>query len=293
MNRRITLLTIAAVVSLVTGRDALAADPTTADCLASSDASLRLGNEHKLLAERAQLLVCAAATCPAEIRRECLSRVEEVNSHIPTIVFWAKDASGADLSAVRVTMDGALLTERLEGTALSTDPGEHSFTFETRGLPPVTRSFTILQAQKDRRELILFGTTAAPATTAIAPPLAASSPAASAPGEGLGTSRVLALVAGGVGVVGLGLGTAFGAMALSDKSDAQSLCPGASCPTAAGVTKWSNATSTGNVSTVGFIVGGVALAGAAVLWFTAPSRGQGASAQLGVGLGSVQLKGSF
>lgn len=197
MNRRITLLTIAAVVSLVTGRDALAADPTTADCLASSDASLRLGNEHKLLAERAQLLVCAAATCPAEIRRECLSRVEEVNSHIPTIVFWAKDASGADLSAVRVTMDGALLTERLEGTALSTDPGEHSFTFETRGLPPVTRSFTILQAQKDRRELILFGTTAAPATTAIAPPLAASSPAASAPGEGLGTSRVLALVAGG------------------------------------------------------------------------------------------------
>jgi len=50
---------------------ALAADPTTADCLAASDASLKAGNEHKVRAERAQLLVYAATTCPADIRKEC------------------------------------------------------------------------------------------------------------------------------------------------------------------------------------------------------------------------------
>jgi hypothetical protein len=36
------------------------------------------------------------------------------------------------------------------------------------------------------------------------------------------TRKVLALVAGGVEAVGLGLGTAFGVMAMSLKNDAQS-----------------------------------------------------------------------
>jgi hypothetical protein len=287
MTLRHRLLTFAvATVILGTGEAAHAADPTTADCLAASDASLRLGNEHKLLAERAQLLVCAAATCPEEIRKECVSRVDEVNAHIPTLIFWAKDATGADLSAVKVTMDGTRLTERLEGTALSTDPGEHSFRFEAAGLPPITRTFMILQAQKDRRELITFGAPVAVGSAASSAPAAAS-------GAGLGTQKVLAIAAAGVGVVGLGLGTAFGLVALSDKSSATSLCPGASCPTAAGVSKWNDTTAAGNLSTVGFIVAGVGIAGAAVLWFTAPHRGHEPSTQVGVGPGSFQLRGSF
>jgi hypothetical protein len=56
-------------------RTARAADPTTADCLAASESALKSGNEHKLRAERSQLLVCAAASCPADLRKECASRV--------------------------------------------------------------------------------------------------------------------------------------------------------------------------------------------------------------------------
>jgi hypothetical protein len=87
-------------------RSAWALDPATADCLAASDASLKSGNEHRLRAERAQLLVCSSGTCPADIRNECIRRETAVNAAIPTIVFEVKDSAGNDLSAVRVTMDG-------------------------------------------------------------------------------------------------------------------------------------------------------------------------------------------
>ena len=272
---------------------ARAADPTTADCLAASDASLRFGNDHKLRAERSQLLVCAAATCPADVRKECLSRVDEVNPQIPTIVFSAKDPKGADLSAVKVTMDGEVLSERLEGTALSIDPGEHSFTFEAAGQPPVTKKLVIVEGQKDRRELVTFGAdqpgTGTPMTAPSQPALPA--PSAESGGAGMGTQKVLALVAGGIGVVGLGIGTAFGVVALSKKSDAQNVCPN-QCSTPDGVDKWNSATSTGNVSTVALIVGGVGIAGAAVLWFTAP-RTTASGPQVGLGPTGLQLKGTW
>jgi hypothetical protein len=270
---------------------ALATDPTTADCLAASDASLKSGNEHKLRAERAELLICAATSCPADVRRECLRRVDEVNAAIPTVIFEAKDSAGNDLSAVALMMDGQLLAERLEGTALSIDPGEHDFVFRTAGQEPIERRFVIREGQKDRREAIVFGSAAPLASTpapVAAAPLAAA-PAPEDPSTGLGAQRTLAVVAAGVGVVGVGLGTVFGATALSKKNDAASECPTTMC-TPSGLAKWNDAQSAGNASTVFFVVGGVALAGGAVLWFTAKPA---ASARIaaGVGPGSLQVKG--
>jgi hypothetical protein len=285
-------------VLVLGGGLAHAADPTTADCLAASDTSLKLGNEHKLRAERAQLLVCAATSCPADIRKECVIRVDEVNAQVPTITFAAKDSSGADLSAVKVTMDGEVLTERLEGTALSIDPGEHTFTFETPGQPPVTTKYLIQQAQKDRRELVTFGASpmATPGPSTLQPNGSEqpySPPQSAEGGHGFGTQKILGIVAAGVGVVGLGIGTAFGVMAISQKSDAQTLCPSNPCSTQAGVNKWSDAGSTGNISTIGFIVGGVALAGGAVLWFTAQRSSSGATTQVGFGPGALQVRGTW
>jgi hypothetical protein len=273
-----------------------AEDPTTADCLAASEAALKSGNDHKLRAERSQLLVCAAASCPSDIRKECASRVDEVNVQIPTLIFEARDPSGSDLNAVKVTMDGEVLAERLEGTALSIDPGEHTFTFETANQGPVTKKFTIQEAQKERRELITFGaaTTAPNPVTPTPQPTSAQSLPESPPSvngnQGLGTQKILAIVAGGIGVVGLGIGSAFGVIAMSQKSDAQSACPGSQCTTQVGVNKWNTAGSTGNVSTIAFVIGGLGVAGAAVLWFTAPTL---ASMQVGLGPGILQVKGTW
>jgi hypothetical protein len=281
MKRLFPLLTTVGALVLADGV-AQAADPTTADCLSASEVSFKLGKEHKLRAKRHELLVCAAPSCPADIRKDCIGRVDVVNAQIPTIIFQVKDRSGGDLTAVKVAMDGEVLADRLEGTALSIDPGEHAFTFETAGQAPVTKKLVILEAQKERREVITLGTQTAETPVTATPPEAKEN-------RGLGAQKIVSIVAGGVGVVGLGLGTAFGIMAMSSKSDAQNVCPN-HCTTADGLSSWSDAASAGNISTVGFIIGGVGIAGAAVLWFTAPKS---STTRVGFGPGSLQLKGTW
>jgi hypothetical protein len=271
-------------------RSALAADPTTADCLAASEASLKAANVHHLRAERGYLLICAASSCPGDIRKECLRRVDEVNADIPTMVFSARDgSSGNELSAVKVTMDGEVLAERLEGTAVSIDPGEHTFTFETPGQTTLTKQFLVQQAQKDRRETIVFG---APPSTTVATgvtssPLPGTPPPAGRNG-GLGTQRALAIAAWGIGLAGIGVGAAFGLVAMSDKNDAQNQCPN-SCATQAGVDAWHKAGTAATASTIGFVAGGVGVVGGLLLWFTAPRT----NTQLAIGPTELQLRGTW
>jgi len=273
------LFRITAGLSLFVCAPAHAAEPNTNQCLAASDASLKAGNEHKLRAERQELLICAASSCPGEIRKECARRVEEVNASIPTLVFQAKDPSGADLSAVKVTMDGDVLVEQLNGTALAVDPGEHAFTFETAGQPTIEKQLVVHEGEKERREAIQFG---APTGDDV------NHPTESAASGGHKTQKIIAVVVAGVGVVGLGLGGTFGVMAMSRKDDAHKMCPDA-CKDAEGQQAWKDAKTAGTISTAGFIAGGVLLATGAVLWFTAgPSR-----TQVGIGPGSVRLSGSF
>jgi hypothetical protein len=292
MPRTLRPAVLAASALLLLCGSARADGPSIAECLASSSASLKLGREHHLQEERAQLLICASVACPDAIRNECIRRVDEVNAAIPTLIFEAKDAAGNDLSAVTLTMDGQILVQSLDGTALPIDPGRHVFVLETPGQPPVQKELVLREAQKDRRETISFGPPPAPASTSQAPAKPEPVPAPPPPEHdgGLGTQKIVALVAGGVGVVGLGVGTAFGLVALSKKSTAQSACPGL-CANPDGVSKWSDAVSAANGATVGFVIGGVGLAGAAALWFTAPS-GRG-STQVGIGPSALQVKGSW
>ena len=283
MRFKTSFLPLLALGGLLVGSPARAADPTVSECLAASDASLKSGNEHKLRAERVELLICSSSSCPSDIRKECMRRVDDVNASIPTIVFEVKDPGGIDLSDVKVTMDGEVLAERLDGTALAIDPGLHSFVFEAPNQPSVTKQLVIREAEKDRKESIQLGVAAA-GDTADEPPAAS----ASASGGGMPAQKVLAIVAAGIGVAGVATGSVFGVMAMQKKDDAEKLCPD-QCADKKGTDAWSDAKQAGTFSTIGFVVGGVGLAGAAVLWFTAPS----AQAKVGIGPGSIQLRGSF
>ena len=72
----------------------------------------------------------------------------------------------------------------------------------------------------------------------------------------------------GVGVVTLGVGTFFGIRAASKWSDAKDNCVDAVCNDF-GFEQGSDARTSGNVSTILFIAGGVIAAGGAVLFLTA------------------------
>jgi tetratricopeptide (TPR) repeat protein len=112
-------------------------------------------------------------------------------------------------------------------------------------------------------------------------------------GPGLSTQRILSVVAGAVGLAGIGVGIGFSLQAMSDGIERDKHCNGSSCRDSRGVEAAHAAITAGNISTVAWIVGGVGLAAGSVLWLTEPADEPAASARLGIGPGSVQLQGQF
>ena len=116
------------------------------------------------------------------VRDDCARRLDELGQVQPTIVFDAKDASGRDVAAVKVTVDGRPLAEKLDGAALAVDPGEHTFVFTVAGGALVTQTFVIREGQKARYERIVLGGPASGQQIPVAPTAAIpASSLASAP----------------------------------------------------------------------------------------------------------------
>lgn len=145
------------------------ADVTTDQCVDANTKAQSLRRSGKLRDARTQLLICASASCPRMVKDDCTQRMDELDWVMPTIVFQVKDAQGHDLSDVRVTMDGALLADRLVGTALQADVGDHEFSFSSNGYMATSAHYVIVEGQKDRHETITL-TSSAPVLVAPPPP---------------------------------------------------------------------------------------------------------------------------
>ena len=286
------VLSISLALTVITARAAQAADPTTAECLSANEASLTARSQQKLRDAREKLLVCAARSCPGDVRDECTRGVNELNAALPTIVFEAKDADGADLIAVKVTMDGEVLTDHLEGTAIPVDPGAHTFSFESAGHPKLEKKLLIREGEKGRRERIVLGAGAASAGASAPGAMLTSSPATE-PSSGLGGRRIGALVSAGAGVVALGVGIGFGLHSKSKRDQARKVCPDPQCPDGNGVTLWNDAVSAGNISTAAFVLGAVGIAGGVALWILGAPESPNGGTQVGLGLGTLQVRGSW
>jgi len=82
--------------------------------------------------------------------------------------------------------------------------------------------------------------------------------------------RTAGIAAAGLGVVGLAVGTIFGLSAKSKNDDAASQCPSNACPSQQGVSLTDDARHAATISSVGFIAGGILVAGGLTLYFAAP-----------------------
>ncbi len=288
------------------------ADPTARECAAASEDALSLRKQEKLKDAKDRLLVCSASSCPAEVRDECSHRMTDLTAAQPTVVFDVKDAQGGDLSAVRVSLDGALLIDHLGGGAVTVDPGEHTFRFEASG-QTIEKKFVIREAEKGRTLSIAFGGATpaaapvpapalAPAPAATPAPATSAAPAAPAPADQSAAApaqstsswsgqKTAAIIVGGVGIVGIGVGAVFGAQAFSNWSTAKNDCSSqglCGSGTPADSAK-SSAQSAATISTIAFAAGGAALVGGAILWFTAPSG----AVQVGPTVGGFSMRGTF
>jgi serine/threonine-protein kinase len=196
-----------------------------------------------------------------------------------------------------VTRDGSRVDPAALGTAMPVDPGNHVIV----ATAPSKREWSTrveVGANGARVSVtipILPDDVAAPAV-ATAPPATAPSkaPKAEPAAEpGLSTQRVFAILAGGVGMVGLGAGTLFGMKASSSWSDAKSRCSPYPYCGPEGAALASDARSQANASTVLFIVGVAGVVGGGVLWFTAPDRNSEPGVALGAGPGSLFARGRW
>lgn len=169
------------------------------DCINAAEAAQRLRTQRKLSSARTQLVTCAADSCPAVVRDDCVKWLGEVDGAMPTVVVRAQDGNGKDVVDVRVTVDGKEAMTRLTGVATPIDPGEHTFRFEAAGHPAVDQTVLVAEPEKARVIQITFGDTARPVVavapaTPIAPPPPAPAPA---------KPSVVPWIVGGVGVASL------------------------------------------------------------------------------------------
>jgi hypothetical protein len=151
-----------------------------------------------------------------------------------------------------VTRNGRDVAPAAIGLALPVDPGEQLLTVTEPGRPPFDVRVTVGPRQK---KLL----------TLPRPPPAP-----------FFTPRVIgAVVAGGVGAVGLLVGVVTGGLTLAKKSTINAHCnfpgdPYGCDPT--GLAATTSAKTLSVASTVGFVIGGVGLATGAVVFFTDPNR---------------------
>ena len=173
-----------------------------------------------------------------------------------------------------VKRNGEVLSEASFGLPVPSDPGEMTITAEAEGY--VAWSTTITIGQEKSTESIAVPLLEKDPTAGEgdsgAPPLAT----AGSDDDGVDLTTV-GFIVGGVGVVGVALGAVTGLVAAGTASSAEddpALCPNKEC-TPAGREEIDSAESTATVSTIGFIVGGLAVAAGVTLVIIGSSGGDG------------------
>jgi hypothetical protein len=234
----------------------LASADDRAACARSYEQAQRHRQAHELKAARSELLVCSRKECPAWVRRDCVPWLGEIDAALPSLVVTLK--SEGSKSDARVTVDGAAASP---DASIALDPGEHVVVVERAGAARIEQRVTLREGEGERRIEITL-TPETPHHDDV--PAPAPAPERPVP--------VLVYVLGGAGLVAGGLGTYFQISGMSKRSDLFACAP--SCASAdvdsARRTLWA-----GNIL-LGTAV--IALAGAAVLYFTRPTSDRAALA---------------
>jgi hypothetical protein len=192
----------------------------------------------------------------------------------------------SDAPGLEIARDGTVLGRAAWGTRIPVDPGEHVVAASARGKK--TARMTVKIVGDGAAETVTIPpledepiVATPPPPPIVLPPADVTPPTPS----GLSTRRTFALVAAGVGVVGVGLGTYFGIRAISKHNDDDATCKTDPCPTARSLND--DAKSAADVSTISFAVGLVGLAAGAFLWFG------DSSASVSVTPSSISARGRF
>ena len=259
---RVAVIAVIALISF-TNAPASAADPPNDEAKLRCRSAYERGQQLKLEGEPSQarvaLRVCSEA-CPPPFATDCDRWMKEVEALLPTVRLGARGASGERLDDVRVLVDGQLLADPLPLTAVSVDPGNHSFRFERAGFTPVDVRVNLEPGERDREVIVTISESRQGPTPSkggssevgLVAPVAPDRPR---------PSRVPSYVFGGVGLAALAVASGLAVKGHLDRSELADTCSPACDPAAADPirTVW-----TASAITAG--VGAAALALAFVFW---------------------------
>jgi hypothetical protein len=246
-------------------------------------------NKGQLKSAQDQLRICVQDECPDFVRTDCALWLSEVAAELPSVAFAAVDGQGRDLIEVKVSVDGQVVAESLDGRAIELDPGQHHVVFEYQGRKQ-EQTLLVRQGEKNRVVQVKMqaetdtdgdgdgvldaadrcptepGDAAHAGCNAPPPP---GGPPSNAPAAGVSPLRLGAYIGGGVGVLGFAAAGVFKIMLEGEEDDAEKECEelGAQCTDDVREGLIDDTQQTANKVTAGLIVGGVGVAAGAVLFF--------------------------
>jgi len=221
MRGKLSAVLVTAALAL--GSSQAGATDVTAECASVYVQAQIFQKDAKYSAAAKAALACAKPTCGEAISGECGKLYDVAQSVTPSLIFAARDADNNELLNVRVFVDGVLVQEKLDGTAVTLDPGVHTFRYEAPGLPPVQKQYAVRTGEKLRILSEVLG------EKHVAPkvkePPVAPPPPPPPPSVSPTTLRIAGGVVLGVGAIAF---TSFGLFRLSAMNDYDTLVNGCS-----------------------------------------------------------------
>jgi len=241
-----------------------------AACAAAAEAGQRLFKEHKLTAAREKLLVCSNTECPEIISKDCTQWLGEVERTVATVIVKMRDEQGQAIPDVRVTMDGAVVTEHSTDAPIELDPGTHAFRFEHAGFEPLEQSMAIAEGKRGQE------------LSAVMHPPKAGGDGGGGPETKPSNAGFLAgaITATGIGLVGMGLFTGFALAGVAQQNDLKKTCA-PNCTGTPELAQLNTKFTIANVSLVGGLVGLGVGVGLFVVWVVTHPKAEKASALRG------------
>jgi hypothetical protein len=244
----------------------------------------------------------ANAAGKSDVEKRALGRAAALEPNLAKLAISVDPAS--DVPGLEVKRDGVKVGHAEFGVPIPVDPGSHVIDATAPNKQPFSGKVDVApkQANATLTVTLVDAPQAAPTPTPeTAPaPAPAPSPTSGTPEQPSSTwsgQKTAALIVGGVGLVGIGVGSAFGLIAKSKNDQALQNCRTSTLCSQTGLNLTDDAKSAATVSTVAFIAGGVALAGGVVLWLTAPSHasstGLSVSPLVGSSVGGAAVSGTW
>jgi hypothetical protein len=276
--------------------ESYAQDPATGTLLALALCREQAGQTASAWATYADVIARAKREGQKDREQAAKERITALEPRLSRLTIAVAPETAA-LEGVVIKRDGDAVGKGAWGTPVALDPGEHVIEVTASGKQAWTAKITIGPD--------------ADAQTVEVPPLEDAPPGEGAPVESGGEAseqaaasgsplRTIGLVVGGVGVVGLGVGTYFGlrAKSLNDESNEPGRCDEQNECDQIGGEKRDDADSAATASTIAFIAGGV-LAATGVTLFILGGSNDDTRARIqavpvvGLGTAGMTLQGQF